>query len=303
VSRPHTTAGREISNVIYYSSIASFAFPVFASYKALQQDDTGLIKPWLMYWVVIAIQLTVETYFGLLLQALPFYHFLRFSFMLWLVLPQFQGASQIYINHVQPFLEKHESEIDKFITNMHKNAKAMGLEYLSKLTRHISGTLWGFEYKEETQAEPVEDTSTGTSTSVSTSSYADMLFSRFRHPPNSGGTATTATATAAYLSNLVSGVVSSVQPGGGTKSKGERLSQISEQREKLMELIESLDKQTKELEEDDRSSQEGDLKAKTSSSSIEKSPTPSELDFDMVKHEEADKKPDQQQPAKKGWFW
>lgn len=255
-----------------------------------------------MYWVVIAVQLTVETYFGLLLQALPFYHFLRFCFMLWLVLPQFQGASQIYINHIQPFLEKHEAEIDKFIINMHKNAKAMGLEYLSKLTRYISSTLWGIEYKEETKAEPEEEPSTGTSSSVSTLSYADMLFSRFRHPPNSGGTATTATATAAYLSNLVSGVVSSIQP-GGTKSKDERLSQITEQRGKLMELIESLDKQTKELEEDDSSPQEGNLKARASSSSIDKSPTPSELDFDMVKHEEADKKSDQQQPAKKGWFW
>lgn len=255
-----------------------------------------------MYWVVIAVQLTVETYFGLLLQALPFYHFLRFCFMLWLVLPQFQGASQIYINHVQPFLEKHEAEIDKFIANMHKNAKAMGLEYLSKLTRYLSNALWGVEYKDASkEAEPEEQLATATSSSVSTSSYADMLFSRFRQPPSSGGTAT-ATATGAYLSNLVSGVLSSIQP-GGTRSKDERLSQITEQREKLMELIESLDKQTKELEDDDNASQEGSLKTKASSSSIDKSPTPSELDFDMVKHEEAEKKSDQQPPAKKGWLW
>ena len=133
------------------SSLASFAFPVFASYKALHADDITLIKPWLMYWVIIAIQLTAESYFGIVLSVIPFYQFFRFLFMLWLVLPQSQGASQLYITYVQPFLQKHESEIDNFITQSHINAKKIGVEYVARgshfIKEYLSSLLFGSEMK------------------------------------------------------------------------------------------------------------------------------------------------------------
>ena len=36
------------------SSFASFAFPIFASYKALKANDPAQLTPWIMYWVVLA---------------------------------------------------------------------------------------------------------------------------------------------------------------------------------------------------------------------------------------------------------
>ena len=44
------------------SSIATFLFPVFASYKALKGNDPGELAPWLMYWVVLACLLLVESW-------------------------------------------------------------------------------------------------------------------------------------------------------------------------------------------------------------------------------------------------
>jgi len=44
------------------SSIASFLFPLFASYKALQTSDPAQLTPWLMYWVVLACFLVVESW-------------------------------------------------------------------------------------------------------------------------------------------------------------------------------------------------------------------------------------------------
>ena len=43
-------------------SIATFLFPVFASYKALNSADPALLKPWLMYWVVLACALLAESW-------------------------------------------------------------------------------------------------------------------------------------------------------------------------------------------------------------------------------------------------
>lgn len=40
------------------------------------------------------------------------YYLMKTLFLLYLVLPQTRGSSYIYINHLQPFLHSHESQID-----------------------------------------------------------------------------------------------------------------------------------------------------------------------------------------------
>lgn len=49
------------------SSVASTLFPLFASYKALKTADPAELTPWLMYWVVLACVLLVESWTGWLL--------------------------------------------------------------------------------------------------------------------------------------------------------------------------------------------------------------------------------------------
>lgn len=44
------------------SSITSFLFPLFASYKALKTSDPAQLTPWLMYWVVLACALLFESW-------------------------------------------------------------------------------------------------------------------------------------------------------------------------------------------------------------------------------------------------
>lgn len=43
-------------------SLASFLLPIFASYKALKTSDPAQLTPWLMYWVVFACALLVESW-------------------------------------------------------------------------------------------------------------------------------------------------------------------------------------------------------------------------------------------------
>lgn len=59
--------GRHELSLTSNSSIATFLFPVFASYKALKGNDPAQLAPWLMYWVVLACVLLVENWFEWLL--------------------------------------------------------------------------------------------------------------------------------------------------------------------------------------------------------------------------------------------
>lgn len=49
------------------SSVASFLFPVFASYKALKTSDPAQLTPWLMYWVVLSFVVLFENWTGWIL--------------------------------------------------------------------------------------------------------------------------------------------------------------------------------------------------------------------------------------------
>lgn len=57
----------EIRTNNHSSSVATFLFPVFASYKALKNNDPAQLTPWLMYWVVLAVGLLVESWVGWIL--------------------------------------------------------------------------------------------------------------------------------------------------------------------------------------------------------------------------------------------
>lgn len=53
---------------------------------------------------------------------IPFYYFLKTLFLLYLVLPQTQGASYVYAVHVYPFLAAREPEIDAQLIRVKESA-------------------------------------------------------------------------------------------------------------------------------------------------------------------------------------
>ncbi|KIJ36896.1 hypothetical protein M422DRAFT_101142, partial [Sphaerobolus stellatus SS14] len=91
-----------------------FLYPTYASYKALSKRPASQdeIERWLMYWQLILSMLYSNDLNLLSSYRLPFYYPLKTLLLLYLVLPQTQGASYIYAAHVYPFLAARETEID-----------------------------------------------------------------------------------------------------------------------------------------------------------------------------------------------
>lgn len=57
----------------------------------------------------------------------------RFFFILWLVLPQSQGSTQLYMAYIGPFLSRHDKEIDEFVGTAHYKILKLSSKYLSQL--------------------------------------------------------------------------------------------------------------------------------------------------------------------------
>lgn len=129
---------------MYCSSVTSIVLPVIGSYRALKHNDLQMSRTWLTYWVVLSLQMTLEFYLSFLLFFVPFFQMFRFLFILWLVLPQTQGAAHIYIVYIGPFFDRHDKEIDQCMELAYSNALELSSRYLTTLVEFIKNYMYLF---------------------------------------------------------------------------------------------------------------------------------------------------------------
>jgi len=208
------------------SSSATFLFPVFASYKALKTNDPQQVTPWLMYWVVIACVFLVEAWTEWLLRWIPFYYNCRAAFMLWLVLPQTQGATKLYLEYIHPYLTEHENDIEHFIATAHDQLKAAGYSYLKQAIAHAQEILLGTPRNKERPGTPQNE------------SYANFLLSRFKVSPLAGPPSP---ATDFYSS--ISSTISNAFPNAGTPKAEDKAMYLVAQQAKLRMAMAALEKE------------------------------------------------------------
>lgn len=94
-----------------------------------------------MYWVVLSVVVLVESWTDWILAWVPFYYYFRLIFLLYLVLPQTQGARVLYQTYLHPFLTEHEANIDEFIGSAHARMRSAGLHYLKQAIAQLKQAL------------------------------------------------------------------------------------------------------------------------------------------------------------------
>ncbi|KAB5566279.1 TB2/DP1, HVA22 family-domain-containing protein [Coniochaeta sp. 2T2.1] len=245
------------------SSIASFLFPLFASYKALQTSDPAQLTPWLMYWVVLACALLVESWTDWFLVWIPFYAYLRLLFLLYLVLPQTQGARIIYQTHIQPWLHENEQQIEDFIASAHHRLKQAGINYLKRAIELLRTNVLGLPPSPPSAASAADVGQAGQGQAGQGQSYTQTLLARFSLPAARwGGKDALGGTGASDFYNLLASAVgaatgasssSATQPESGLvpdniQGASAKMSFISAQRERLALLMTALDKEASQLQ-------------------------------------------------------
>jgi hypothetical protein len=86
-------------------AIIKFAYPTYASYKAIRSEGLNDNVSWLVYWTIIGFESFFESYVVPFLAWVPFFMLLRVLFYVWLQIPFFNGSIVIFRNFVQPFFE------------------------------------------------------------------------------------------------------------------------------------------------------------------------------------------------------
>ncbi|KAJ4150366.1 hypothetical protein LMH87_011118 [Akanthomyces muscarius] len=264
-------------------SIASVLFPIFASYKALNSSDPAQLTPWLMYWVVFSVCTLVESWVSFIVTWIPFYGYFRLLFLLYLILPQTQGARVLYEQYVHPFLQDNEAQIDEFIAGSHERLKSTGLSYLRQAINYVREKFLGMPPAEPPAPIPEN---------VGAQGYTQALLSRFSIPSTkwvpsgaqSGGDLysllSSAVAAASGAGTVRSATGSSDMTASGNlipdhlRDSGEKMSFISTQKERLNYLLAALDREAQQLQsEPPKQAAPGTFDGNADSASTPRSPS------------------------------
>lgn len=134
-----------------------------------------------MYWTTFSLFLMVESQLYFILCWVPFYSWIRLGIHLYLVLPGQQGSVFIYKEHIHPFLEEHERQIDHMISDAHSKAKAAGMDAVKRAIEYVRVNVLGQEPRRPTPP-PSRNVS-----------YTTHLFNRFAMPSAREGLAAAGT--------------------------------------------------------------------------------------------------------------
>ncbi|KAG0283509.1 receptor accessory protein 4 [Linnemannia gamsii] len=135
-------------------SVAGSLYPAYASYKAIHTRDNNRLTAWLMYWTVMGMFSVVEFVLDTFIFWFPFYYEIKMLFVLWMILPQTQGSIYIYQAIVDPYLSKHEKEIDLALKDMKNKAMAMGMQYLKQAIQSLQNLALDIYKKSQAPAGP-----------------------------------------------------------------------------------------------------------------------------------------------------
>ncbi|CAE6480518.1 unnamed protein product [Rhizoctonia solani] len=106
------------------SITGSVVYPTYASYKTLSKRPTqeADLERWLMYWAVMGFVVGIETVAEWLIRWIPLYYYLKITFLMYLALPQTQGATSLYTNRLHPLLQHYEPQIDASMARLRSRA-------------------------------------------------------------------------------------------------------------------------------------------------------------------------------------
>eukprot|EP01006_Ploeotia_vitrea_P051344 TRINITY_DN67549_c6_g1_i2.p1 TRINITY_DN67549_c6_g1~~TRINITY_DN67549_c6_g1_i2.p1 ORF type:complete len:270 (+),score=90.60 TRINITY_DN67549_c6_g1_i2:357-1166(+) len=116
--------------------LVGFCYPVYASFKTIEEPEPEVVRQWLTYWVVYAWFFTVESISDRILSWVPFYFLLKLLFLLWCQLPAYRGAAVVYRSVVRPLVRPYSLHIDTSANVVSAAASVTAHRVSSRLRSH-----------------------------------------------------------------------------------------------------------------------------------------------------------------------
>lgn len=121
-------------------NVIGFAYPAYASVRAIESPSKDDDTVWLTYWVVYGLFGLAEFFSDLLLSWFPFYYVGKCAFLLFCMSPgPWNGALLLYRRAVRPLFLRHQAAVDRALSALSGRA----LDAAAGLARDAPGSRTG----------------------------------------------------------------------------------------------------------------------------------------------------------------
>lgn len=124
---------------IFLTNFIGIVFPVYWSLRGLdpQYNNIEDEKQWFTYWLIFLSSLPFDVLFGSFLKYIPFYYVFKYSFLCWMFLPNYNGASFIHDNVIKKYFPNFE--IIMRVKSAHENFS----KHINKIGENIKHKVVG----------------------------------------------------------------------------------------------------------------------------------------------------------------
>lgn len=179
----------------------------------------------------------------------PLYREAKLVLALWMVMPQTQGATYLYLNYLHPHIAQHEQDLDKLLVRLHEQVRSRGGQYVEILVLKVSEILFGPQaatgaaylqsMREGASGVPTSTEQQSTGKSDSASGYIASLFSRFRTVPVSSAPETLPSSLLNFVNMAYNNRAGDIIP--AHLSPEQRSRYVQQQKQKLQEWLHMLE--------------------------------------------------------------
>ncbi|KAJ8763339.1 hypothetical protein K2173_002222 [Erythroxylum novogranatense] len=123
------------SNVVVRTACCStgIVLPVYSTFKAIENRDYFEQNKWLLYWTAYGTFNLTEGFADKILPWFPLYYHMKFAFLVWLQLPSTNGARQLYMDYLRPFLLRHQARLDQIMGLLYGEMNKIVSAHLAEL--------------------------------------------------------------------------------------------------------------------------------------------------------------------------
>ncbi|CAD5313222.1 unnamed protein product [Arabidopsis thaliana] len=114
--------------------VFGYAYPAYECYKAVEKNKPEMqqLRFWCQYWILVAALTIFERVGDALASWVPLYCEAKLAFFIYLWFPKTRGTTYVYDSFFQPYVAKHENEIDRSLIELRTKAGDLAVIYCRK---------------------------------------------------------------------------------------------------------------------------------------------------------------------------
>lgn len=100
--------------------LLGYVYPAYECFKVVERNrpEVENLKFWCQYWIIIAVLTVFERVADVFVSWVPMYCEAKLFFIIYLWYPKTLGTTYVYSTFLQPFVARHEADIDRQLNEL-----------------------------------------------------------------------------------------------------------------------------------------------------------------------------------------